>query len=72
MILQDAKDLFSKAGLKFVCCVSAEPGLKRSWCATERKVGRLLWMEYSVAVLVEIAPDDRVVQVQVQRWGVGP
>jgi hypothetical protein len=70
--LQDAKDLFSRAGLKFVCCVSAEPSLKRSWYATERDVGRLLWMRYSVAVLVEVAPDDRVAHVEVERWGLGP
>lgn len=69
--LQDAKDLFSNAGLKFICCVSAEPNLKRSWYATERKVGRLLWMEYSVVVLVQVEPDDRVVQVRVERWDVG-
>jgi hypothetical protein len=70
--LQEAKDLFSGAGLKLVCCVSAEPNLKRSWYATERNVGRLLWMRYSVAVLVEVAPDDRVALVEVERWGLGP
>jgi hypothetical protein len=66
------KGLFSLAGLRFVCCVSAEPLLMRSWYATERNVGRFLLMEYSVAVLVEVIADDRVAKVQVQRWGLGP
>jgi hypothetical protein len=69
--LQDAKDLFAAAGLEFVCCVSAEPQLKPSWYAMERNVGRYFIVEYSVAVLVEVSPDDRVVRVDVERWGVG-
>lgn len=70
--LQEAKDLFSGAGLKLVCCVSAEPNLKWSWYAAERDIGRLLWMRYSVVVLVEVVPDDRVAHVEVERWGLGP
>jgi hypothetical protein len=69
--LQDAKDLFAAAGLTFVCCVSAEPDLKPSWYAMERNVGRYFIVEYSVAVLVEVSPDDRILRVGVERWGVG-
>jgi hypothetical protein len=37
----------------------------------ERNVGRYFIVEYSVAVVVEVSPDDRVMRVDVERWGVG-
>lgn len=69
--LQDAKNLFSAAGLEFVCCVSAGPDLKRSWYAREPRDGRFLWTVYDVVVLVQVTPDDRIAHLEVQRWGVG-
>ena len=69
--LADAQAFFTARGLNLRCCVDAEPTILKSWFASEPYVGRLLWMEYSVTVLVKMSPDDRVENVRVERWGAG-
>jgi hypothetical protein len=69
--LPDAERFFEARGLQLRCCVSAEPDLPKSYFAVEHDVGRLLWMQYNVAVLVRISDAGQVESVRVQRWGLG-
>jgi hypothetical protein len=69
--LADAERFFEARGVQLRCCVSAEPDLPKSYYAVERDVGRLLWTQYSVAVLVRISATGQVENVQVERWGFG-
>ena len=69
--LADAERFFEARGLQLRCCVDAEPDVPKSYIASERNVGRLLWMEYSVAVFVRISATGRVEDVRVVRLGVG-
>ena len=67
---QQAEGFFASRGTALKCCVTPPNGKNYS-LAFEHKVGRMLWMEYDVAVLVLFAPDDKVAEVSVERWGVG-
>jgi hypothetical protein len=69
--LPDAERFFEVRGLHLRCCVSAEPDVPKSYFAVERDVGRLLWTQYSVSVLVRISATGQVENVRVERWGVG-
>jgi hypothetical protein len=69
--LPDAERFFETRGVRLRCCVSAEPDVPKSYFAVERDVGRLLWTQYSVAVLVRISATGQVENVRVERWGVG-
>lgn len=69
--LPEAERFFEARGLQLRCCVDAEPSVPKSYYAVERNVGRLLWTEYDVAVLVRISLAGRVENVRVERWGVG-
>jgi hypothetical protein len=69
--LADAEQFFATRGLTLTCCVSGPPGAPKYYSATERKVGRLLFTEYDVAILVALGDSQRVESVRVERWGVG-
>jgi hypothetical protein len=69
--LADAEQFFATRGLTLACCVSGPPGASKYYAATERKVGRFLFTEYDVAILVALSGTQRVESVRVERWGVG-
>ncbi len=69
--LDDVRRFFAARGLRMNCCVSAPPGGSRYYFALERKVGRFVFTEYDVAVLIAFTSDERVESVRVERWGVG-
>src|SRR5438067_1119126 len=68
--LKQAEDFFSHRGLKLSCCVSG-PDNKNAYMAIERNVGRVLWSEYDVAIIVDFTKDEQVQRTRVLRWGVG-
>ena len=67
---QQAEAFFAARGTTLKCCTSQPPGPQMHF-ASERNVGRLLWAEYDVAVLVAFSPEQTVTSVKVERWGVG-
>jgi hypothetical protein len=69
--LADAKQFFASRGLALTCCVSGPPGAPKYYSAMDRKVGRSLFTEYDVAILVAMNDAQRVETVRVERWGVG-
>ncbi len=69
--LDDAQRFFATRGLSMRCCVSGPPGASRYYFATDRRVGRFIFTEYDVAVLISFTSDERVESVRVERWGVG-
>jgi hypothetical protein len=69
--LSEAQHFFATRGLTLACCVSGPPGAASYHFAKERKVGRFLFTEYDVAVLVALSPSQQVEAVRVERWGVG-
>lgn len=69
--LEGAKQLFSSHGLDLRCCVNAPPEINHAYYAVEKDAGRLLWMSYSVMVVVDVSTDGRVQKVQVQRISAG-
>jgi len=66
----DAEAFFTARSATLKCCVSGPLGPMQHY-ALERNVGRFLWTEYDVAVLVDFSPAEEVRAVHVQRWGVG-
>jgi len=68
--LQEAKNFFASKGLELRCCVSG-PDITDAYFTSERKVGRNFFVEYDVAIIVDITQDQRVERIRVQRWGVG-
>jgi hypothetical protein len=68
--LDEATQLFSSHGLDLHCCVSG-PDIDKAYYAMEKNVGRLLWMQYDVMVVVDISAERRVEGVKVVRLGVG-
>ena len=52
------------------CCTRQPPGPEYHYMS-ERSVGRVLWTEYDVAVLVQFSAENKVVDVKFERWGVG-
>ena len=69
--LSEAQQFFATRGLALACCVSGPPGAAKYHFAKERKVGRFLFTEYDVAVLVALSPSQQVETVRVERWGMG-
>ena len=67
----EAQQFFAARGLTLACCVSGPPGAAKYYFAKERKVGRFLFTEYDVAVLVALGASQQVETVRVERWGVG-
>lgn len=67
---QQAVDFFASRGLALGCCMSQPPG-PAYHLAYERNVGRILWTEYDVVVLVRISAEDKVSEIKVQSWGIG-
>jgi len=67
---QQAEEFFSSRGASLQCCTRQPPGPEYHY-AHERNVGRVLWTEYDVAVLVQFSAEDKVVDVRFERWGVG-
>ena len=47
------------------------PDIDNAYSATERDVGRFVFMEYSVLIVVDVAPEGLLKQVRVLRIGVG-
>jgi len=68
--LKQAEEFFSARGLRLSCCISG-PDIKDAYVATERNVGRVLWTEYDVSIIVDVEKDGRVERTRVLRWGVG-
>jgi hypothetical protein len=69
--LADARQFFAARGLALRCCVSGSPGAGKYYVAREPKVGRFLFTEYDIAVLVALTASQQVASVRVERWGVG-
>ena len=67
----EAQQFFAARGLTLTCCVSGPPGAAKYYFAKERKVGRVFFTEYDVAVLVGLSASQQVETVRVERWGVG-
>ncbi len=65
-----ASAVFKAQGVDLRCCTSG-PDFRDAYVAIERKVGRSFLIEYDVAVIVEVAPGEKIQRVRVQRWGVG-
>jgi len=68
--IEDAKAFFASRGLETRCCTSgfdSAPAIT----ATERDVGRFVFTEYSVLIVVDMTSDRRVSGVRVFRIGVG-
>jgi hypothetical protein len=68
---EEAESFFRQRGVPLTCCVSGPVGAPQYYLATERKVGRFLFTEYNVVVLVALTPGRTVQSVRVERWGVG-
>ena len=69
--LQEAQDFFAGRGIELRCCVSAPPEITNAYFALERKVGRVLWTQYDVAILVDVSETQKVERTRVQAWGMG-
>ncbi|WP_147328037.1 MULTISPECIES: hypothetical protein [unclassified Duganella] len=68
--LEEAKQFFFARGLDLHCFVSG-PDMDNAHLALEHKVGRFLWTEYDIAIVVDISKTQRVEKARVLRWGVG-
>ena len=68
--LEDAQAFFASHGLQFGCCISG-PDMNKAYSATERDIGRFMWMEYSAFIVVDVAADQTVSRVRVLGIGVG-
>jgi hypothetical protein len=68
--LKDAESFFAARGVKLRCCMSG-PDIDNAYSATERDVGRFVFTEYSVLIVVDVAPDGLLRQVRVLRIGLG-
>ena len=67
---QQAEEFFLGRGASLKCCTRQPPGPEYHY-VNERNVGRVLWTEYDVAVLVQFSAESKVVDVRFERWGVG-
>ena len=65
----DAEKFFRDRGIELGCCISG-PDMKNSYLATEKNIGRELFMEYNVTIVVDFK-DDKVARVRVMRLGAG-
>jgi hypothetical protein len=68
--LKDAEAFFAARRVKLTCCMSG-PDIDNAYSARERDVGRFVFTEYSVLIVVDVAPDGLLKQVRVLRIGVG-
>ena len=68
--IEGAKSVIAAQGLTLTCCVSG-PDNKQSYFALEKHVGRFLFTEYDIAVIVNVSNDNHVTDARVERWGLG-
>ncbi len=69
--IESARSVLATHGLSLTCCVSG-PDEKQSYFAVEKRVGRFLFTEYDVAVIINVSKDNHVADARVEKWGVGP
>src|SRR5579862_3853835 len=68
--LDEARRFFASQGLELRCCMSG-PDIHDAYSASERNVGRFVFTEYSVLIVVDVSAKQIVDRVRVLRIGVG-